>query len=183
MSHRLARYKLVTHSRCPYVPRRPLFVLIKGVSTAISKALQWAYPQIDTYVHTGTCTHTPKQTHPNCERINRPANTLYSCLSIAHCTVLLGQPHQAVETEHCKSPNLLNCWDRKSYFPKNRWQNFPNGKHRIGGKPKSCCVCLERVGEMSRAVCSWENSVLILILFFFSVVNTSAFVEMFSDQV
>lgn len=79
--------------------------------------------------------------------------------------MLLGQPHQAVETEHRKSPNLLNCWDRNFYFPKNRWQNFPSTQDRWEARIR---VCLERVGEMSQAVCSWENSVLILILFFSS---------------
>ena len=54
MSHRLAGYKLVTHSESPRAPPRSLFVLIKGVSTAISRLCNG---------HTSRQTHTLTHRH------------------------------------------------------------------------------------------------------------------------
>lgn len=86
MSHRLAGSKLVTHSEYPRAPPRSLFVLIKGVSTAISRLCnQHSSRQTHTRSHT--------QTRPTASAFIGP-QTLFTHAPALRLHFALGEPYR-----------------------------------------------------------------------------------------
>lgn len=90
MSHRLAGYKLVTHSEYPHAPPRYLFVLIKGVSTAISRHCN-EHTSRQTHAHTHTHAHT--QTRPTVSAFIGP-QTLFTDALVLRLHFALGEPYR-----------------------------------------------------------------------------------------